>query len=413
MKQTFTHYRKGYLLIRLQGFSPERFLNLCMANQIEIWGLEHHEGQYQFYMTVEGYRRVRPLVQKADVRLKILGKSGLPFFLYRNRKRKLYGTGIAAFFLILWMMSLFIWDITIEGNYRFTDDTILHFLNQQDIRYGVPKSGVDCDGLEEAIRTAYPEIIWVSARVSGTRLRIKIKENEVLSVIPVKEESPRDLVADKDGIITAMVVRRGKPMVEAGDTVTKGQVLISGEIPIRNDAGEVVNVQYVRADGDIQAQTTCSYTETLPLLTTVRTDTGHMRHGIQIRVLHHSLLLLIPPSGDKSWEYIRETRQAAILKDFYLPLWLDHIVGKEYDIYERFWTKEEKESLKTEINNRKIKNLEEKGVQIIQNNVRILDKSSTWQVQGEFLVEESIGIGQNIRKTEETDQPDEHNRDDY
>ena len=87
----------GYLRIRLTGFSPERFLNLCMANQIAVWDLRCVDGEYQFLMTVRDFRRVKHLVRKAQVHLKILGRYGLPFFLYRNRRRKLYGAGVAVF----------------------------------------------------------------------------------------------------------------------------------------------------------------------------------------------------------------------------------------------------------------------------------------------------------------------------
>ena len=90
MKDALKHYWEGYLRIRLKGFSPERFLNLCMAKQIVIWDLRYQEDGYQFLISIRDYRRVRPLVKKAQVRLKILGRYGLPFFLYRNRKRKLH-----------------------------------------------------------------------------------------------------------------------------------------------------------------------------------------------------------------------------------------------------------------------------------------------------------------------------------
>lgn len=409
MRQTFKHYRNGYLLVRLQGFSPERFLNLCMANQIEIWELQNREGFYQFYMTVDGYRRIRPLVKKAQVRLKILGRFGLPFFLYRNRRRNLYGAGIAAFFVILFVMSQFIWNITLEGNYRFTDDSLLHYLDSQEIRYGVRKSRIDCDALEEAIRSQYPEIIWVSARVSGTRLMIRVKENEVMAAIPRKDEEPRDLIADQDGVITAMVVRRGKAQVAVGDMVERGQVLVSGTIPIYNDAQELVSCRYVRADADIRAQTSCTYREEVPHLTARRVDTGRRRHGLRLRLFSYSLTLLPPARGGLPWEFVQESRQAVVLGDFFLPLWIDHIVGNEYGLYEHFLTTGELETIKTQINDAKIQNFEQKGVQIIENNVKILDKSSAWVIQGEFVVETSIGIGQNIIKTEETDQPDERN----
>ena len=331
--------RAGYLRVSLKGFSPERFLNLCAANNIVIWDLRYVEDGYQFLITIRDFRRVRPLVRKSHVHLIIMGRYGLPFFLHRNRRRKLYGAGIGAFFLILFLMSQFIWNITIEGNLRFTDDALIHYLSTLDISYGMLKGGIDCDGLEESIRSAYPEIIWVSARVSGTRLMIKIKENEVMGTIPEKDETPRNLVAEKDGVITNLVVRQGKAQVKPGDAVTKGQVLVSGIVPIYNDAEELVNRQYVRADADILAKTEYRYEEKLPLFTEQRADTGRKRHGFGLRLGPLSFVWLLPGGGENLWELSRETRQMVLLGDFYLPVWTDRILSREYSLYQRNWTK--------------------------------------------------------------------------
>ena len=71
---------------------------------------------------------------------------------------------------------------------------------------GIRKGRIDCEELESSIRSAFPEITWVSARISGTRLLVQVKENEVLSEIPPKNETPCDLTADYDGTITNMIV---------------------------------------------------------------------------------------------------------------------------------------------------------------------------------------------------------------
>lgn len=411
MIKTISHCLYGYLQIQLNGYSPERFLNLCRNNGIEIWNLEYRDQGYRFLITVPGYRKIRPLVRKARVRLKVIKRFGLPFFLQRNRRRKLYAGGITFFFLLLAVMSRFIWNITIEGNYRFTDDTILKYLEQQDIRYGILRSAVDCDEIEASIRMDFAEIIWVSARVSGTRLMIKVKENEVMAAIPVKDETPRNLVAAQDGVITDMIVRRGKAQVAPGDTVEQGQVLVSGIIPIYNDAAELVNEQYVRADAEVFAKTTETYTENIPYLTIQRNNTGKTRYGLELQLLNRSLVLILPGSQNNPWEYVRESRQVRVLKDFYLPVWLSRITAAEYSLYERTYTKTELEALKNAVHELKTRNLLKKGVEIIYNSVKIEDIGSGWQVQGEFLLREQIGTGQTIDldQTEETETTDEPN----
>ena len=40
-----------------------------------------------------------------------------------------------------------------------------------------------------------------------------------------------------------------------------------------------------------------------------------------------------------------------------------------------------------------MENLHQKGVQILQNSVKICKEDSGWIIQGDFLLEEQIGIG--------------------
>lgn len=405
------YYLGGYLDVCLGGFSPERFLNLCMARQIRIWNLHFQDGMHFFYIPLMDFYKLRPLARKAKVRLRIKGRYGLPFFLHRNRKRKLFAAGVAGFFLVLFVMSGFIWNITLEGNYRFSDDTLLHYLDQLDIRYGVRKGGIDCEGLEESIRSSFPDIIWVSAQISGTRLMIKVKENDGMRSIPVKDETPRSLTAAKDGVITRMVVRSGKAQAEPGDTVQQGQLLVSGVVPIYNDAQELVNEQYVRADADIYARTVEESVERISKYTVERSSTGRVRRGIGLRIGRVSFVWLLPAPADTSWKITRENRQVTLFRDFYLPVWVDKITAQEYQAYERCLTNEEITWEKDKINQQKIENFEEKGVQIIENNVKILNKTSGLEFQYEYVLEEQIGVGQNINPLEETRQPDERNRD--
>lgn len=392
----------GYLRVRLTGYSMERFLNLCMARNLVIWDICYEEHACQFLVSVKDFRLMKPLVRKAQVHLKILGRYGLPFFLYRNRKRKPYVIGLAVFFLLLFLMSEFIWNISFEGNRRFTDDELTAYLSSNAIHYGMWKRRINCDILEDALRSDYPEITWVSASVSGTRLVVRVRENEVIGELPQKNDAPCDLISDENGVITAMMVRSGVAAVESGMEITEGQLLVSGAVPILDDSGEAAKYQYVCADADITVRTNETYTEKLPLQVGDRSYTGRGRHGWRLQVGIWSFLWLPPEFGKHQWEYQREAKQVVLLEDFYLPVWYETILAREYSYYERNWTEEELESQKMKINQQKIHNLQKKGVQIIENNVRILDKHSYWEISGDFVLEKPVGVRQNINQAEET-----------
>ncbi|MFR5602022.1 MAG: sporulation protein YqfD [Lachnospiraceae bacterium] len=408
------HIWHGYLLIRLNGFSPERFLNLCSANGIGLWELCYGAEGYECYITVKEFWKLKPLVRKSGVKIKILKKFGLPFFLYRNRRRKLFAAGVLGFFVMLYLLSLFIWDIQFEGNRKYTDDVLMTFLEEQSIGHGMYKYGISCDAIEEGLRTEFSEITWVSARISGTRLLVQIKENEVLSRIPEKKETPCDLIASKSGVITSMIVRQGVPMVSVGDSVEAGDLLVKGTLEITNDSGEVVNYHQVRSDGDILAETVYDYRKDFPQYHSVAAETGKKKSGGFVQIFGKSVTFLTPRQPDSSWKFVTEEHQLKLFENFYLPVYWGNIQGKEYVSYDRKYTKEEKEILAERLHQEFMENLMEKGVHIIENNVKILESEHKWQMNGHLQTVEPIGTEQAIQpmQLEETKESDEYHRND-
>ncbi len=385
------HNWKGFVRLRLHGYSPERFLNLCSARGLELWGIEcGPDGDYSFYMTAADFFKVRPLVRKSRVRLRVTGRFGLPFFIWRNRGRWYYGAGLAGFFTLLYCMSLFIWDIQFEGNCHYTQDTLMDYLKTQEIGCGMKKSGVDCEKLEAELRMDFPEITWVSARVSGTRLLIHIKENDVLSEVTPDNEEPCDLIASKSGTITSMVVRQGVAQVQAGDIVEKGQVLVKGRISITDDSEEEVRGYLVTADGDIRARTTEIFETEVKRLKNLRTPTGRTRRGWYLKAGPWSFQLLVPVPGSRQWDYVMEERQLRLFSDFYLPVYIGQIRGNEVSVSEGSYTEEELLSHLDAMAEGFEKKLTEKGVQILENNDRIEESVSGYRLIREYVVEESI-----------------------
>ncbi|MDO5348429.1 MAG: sporulation protein YqfD [Lachnospiraceae bacterium] len=399
----FLHGFRGFMVVRLTGYSPERFLNLCNSRGIPIWGLEYRNGGYEFCMTLDGFWQVRPLVRKSQVRLRIKKRVGLPFFLQRNRSRVGFGAGFLLFFILLYGMSLFIWDIQVEGNRRYTYEMITDYLNTREITWGMPKANIDCEALEASLRDYFPEITWAAARISGTRLLIAVKENEVMSHIPEKDETPCDLVASKPGVISEIIVRQGKAQVKAGDQVEAGQVLISGSIPIYDDSGQIQSVRQVRADGDVTADTEYAFSQQFPLVHTVEADTGGRKYGLRVTAGKWSAVLLLPSDPEETWVYQTNEYQAKIFSSFYLPVYWGTIIGKEVDRYEAFYTKSEIQQVSEGIYQNFVKNLSEKGVQIIENDVKILEDESVCRMEGVLRTRESITQVQRITEPKETE----------
>lgn len=392
LKQHYT----GYVRVRLTGRSPESFFNLCRSSKILLWNIACEKEEYRFFLLLPDFYRIRPFARKAGVRVRIQEKLGLPFFLYRNRKRKLFAVGAASFFLLLFVLSHFIWNISFSGNLLFTDDMLTGQLREIGVCYGMPKRGVDCDRIEEELRSRCSRIVWVSAHVSGTRLQIRIRENETADGIPLREESPRNLVAETAGTVVSILVRAGKAVVQPGDEVEKGQILVEGMLPVTNDSGEVERTLFVRADADIRLRTTKIYREWVPHFQTVRSYTGKMQRGFRLRAGAVDILAMPPLAGKRNWDLTGVSRQIVLFGDFFLPVWTEAITAREYEKVERKRTKTELNDLTKAVHESKLQKLTEKGVQIIENDVKILDNSNGWIICGSMTVEEEAGTGQKL-----------------
>ena len=93
MLNTIIRYIQGYLLIQVTGYSPERFLNLCSRKQIYLWGLEPKENSYEMFITIRGFRKLKPILKKTRTKVTILNRLGLPLFFHKYRKRKVFFSG--------------------------------------------------------------------------------------------------------------------------------------------------------------------------------------------------------------------------------------------------------------------------------------------------------------------------------
>ena len=142
------------------------------------------------------------------------------FFLHKYRKRKVFFIGAVGCMLSIYLFSMIVWNIHIEGNYSQTDEVILEFLETKKVYHGMPKAKINCERIAKDIRKQFDDIIWVSVSIQGSRLMIQVKENT--DTVPQKvnkEEKVTDLVASENGEVVEIIARSGVPLVSVGDKV--------------------------------------------------------------------------------------------------------------------------------------------------------------------------------------------------
>ena len=397
-------YIKGYLAIRVFGFSPERFMNLCSHHNIFLWDVENHGDYYAMKISLKGFYRLRGITRKTGTRVVITRRYGLPFLSTRLWRRRIFLLGLLGSLAFWVWMSRFIWAVEVEGNYFVTTDVFEDFLLHNGIEVGMKKDSVEIEKLEKAIRTQFDIVTWTSAQIDGTRLLIRVKENDLIMTenkeMGALPGEGMDLVAGKEGEIVSIVTRSGVPKVTAGATVAKGDVLVEGGVPILNEDGTVRRYDYCIADADIMLRCLYNMKEELAKKHEEKYYSG--REKEYPFILFGTKKIEMPKWGKdyETYDVVEEKKQLKLFENYYLPVYFGKDIVREYTLEEKVYTREEVKALFEEKIQNFIESLQEKGVQIIEKNVTISKTSAVWKMNVDFLAVEKTGVAQKTKLTQ-------------
>lgn len=405
-------YIRGYLKIRVIGYSPERFLNACSHRGIYIWGITPVGGAYDMYITVSGFHKLKPVIRKTGARVVITRRIGIPFYLFRYRRRKVFFVGAVLSIALIYSLSLFVWNIDVRGNRKFTDEALIAFLEEHGVEHGMRLSKVDCDRIVKDIRKSYDEIIWVSASIEGCRLIVQIKENEdsmdIISTVgepasenpeTAQEEGIRsqsagqgkDIVADCDGVITTMIVRKGIPCVAEGQQVQKGDILVTGAVPVVNDAGETTGYQFQQSEADIRAKVLMDYQDSCELSYESKKYIHQEKEELYLQIGKRIFWLGSHGNRFPDAEELTFHNRLRIGKYFYLPISWGKRVTMPYSSAQVNYDESRLQTILSEEYERFTDNLAKKGVEIIGNDVKIYTGPTQAEAKGTLTVITDIG----------------------
>ena len=402
------------------GEETLRFVNLCRNNGIELRHLVRRENAIQMEIDAENFKKLRPLVRKTHVKIHILNRHGPAFFFYRHKRRWWFLLGMTVFAGMIYMLSLFVWQIDIDGNRKYTDALILQALAQMDVKTGCRKSEIDLPEIEEELRIMYNEITWVSASIAGTKLqiegdlkisgssgggqtgnvkRVENRENNPKTQNGESEtDLPANLVADEDAIITNLVVRRGTVAVRYGDEVKKGDVLIEGKVYIYNEDETLKKVDYLTAEGDVFGKYQELYEKHYQRKHEVRSYTGKNYRELGVAIVGKSFCLpvwenilkkqLEENTLSEVWSWKKQFR---LTPTFYLPFALEYTEYVPYENVVEEYTDEVIKKMAEEELQKYLNELEKKGVQIISNSVTISLDADGGHVKGTLILDGPIG----------------------
>ena len=177
------NYIRGYVIIVVEGYFLEKFMNICTHRQILLWDIMRHKSTIlTMKVSINGFKLLRTVARKSKCRVRIVRKKGLPFLFNRYRRRKAFVEGAVVFVFVVYLMTSFIWNVEITGNKELETSYIESMLSSHGIRPGVLKYSIDTKKIVSDLMLGEEKLSWISIDVRGTKVKIQLRER----VIPPK-----------------------------------------------------------------------------------------------------------------------------------------------------------------------------------------------------------------------------------
>lgn len=226
--------------------NSNKFLNYLIYNKIYYDSLNKYNEYFVLDVSYDDYLYIRRRYKCHIV--KYYGKKNI-VNMYENNKYVLLSLIIS--FMLLFLLCNTIFDIKINSDNKDIINIINNSLSDNGI--DVYKRKVSFDKLNsiknKILEDNKDTLEWIEIREKGCIYYIDVTPR-VKSNNNVDNSLPSDIVAEKDGVIKHIVVHRGSKVIDNGDYVKKGDILISGNI-IKNENV----IDKVHSEGVIYAET--------------------------------------------------------------------------------------------------------------------------------------------------------------
>ena len=365
--------------LNIKGKNINRFIKKLRTKRIEILSLKYkNPNEADIIIYKKDYETVLKIKSIYDV-------TELDVFGLIKIKRKikiskhLIILTIIAFAIFLFFTHV-IFDVEVIHSNKDIRNLLLNELEAEGIKkLSFKKSYNEISKIKEKILNKYPDKIeWLEIEENGTKYTVRVEERTI-----VKEDennTPRNIVAGKDGVLKKVIAEKGDIVKDMNDYVKKGDMIINGELIFNEKV-----TGKVRAEGKAYAEVWYVTKTEYPFATYTETETGKTKDIYAIKFLNHTLEFTLHKFKTKKIE------EEDIVKHSLIPIKLVKQKQKETKVTDQILTVEEAiDKAKEKAENDIKKNLSKDEYIIRSKYLKSTVKESIVEVEMFFAVYEDI-----------------------
>lgn len=383
----------GYVSIVVEGFFIERFLNICRNKKIFLQDLHRENSTYiKAKILKSDFKEIANIARKTKCKVKIEKKSGMPFFINKYRKRKIFAVAVLVIAIFIFVLTKFIWNIEIVGNEKLTTEDIMGIVNEHGIAIGKLKNGINTEQISNAIRLERNDLAWIGINIKGTNVIVTVEEAIETPEI-IDKNDICNIVASKDAVISKIVVQSGTARVVEGDEVKMGDILVEGIME-----GVHTGTRQVHAEADVFGKIYIEKEKKEEFVQNVTTKTGNEEKKNEICINNFKINLNKGVSKFENYDTIISNQKVRLFSNFYLPIEIKKITNIELKYEQKTYTESElqekiENQLEQELENEyQISKYEEKNK---TREVVVNPEDNGLRVKLIYEIQEEIGIKEN------------------
>ncbi len=251
----------GYCVLSVDEKRSHSLINACIKSGIPYEKANISDGRLFLKTSLFSAKRLKKLLLESETEFEEK-TGGLPIFLRRYKSRYGIATGVLIFFIINFFAPRYVWDIRVSGNTSMTEAQVKDELSAARFDLGYKIGKEDVDRVTNSVLLRSEKIAWMAINMNGSVAYVQIREKiEKNSEFETDPHSYSNIVAARNGVIERVEVLRGKSAVEAGQSVTAGDLLISGVIESTHGESRLEN-----AIGRVYATTSRHFSVKIPLV---------------------------------------------------------------------------------------------------------------------------------------------------
>lgn len=271
--------------------SAAAVLNLLMSARVVYGDLEADEAdtndgnetascRVSFRCSLPAARRLSRLCAEKGIHNGYVTERGLPAAAIAAKRRLGLVLGAAAALLLIWLGESVIWGVEVVG----ADDVISaaevrQLFSAAGVYPGAVIADINVDHSAAYAIAASDRLAWAAVNIRGTTAVI-----EVRSQVTADDEEDLflefdgvNLVAARDGLVVDLEIISGKPVVRRGNTVKKGELLVSGVIDSTR-----IGFRLTRSVGVVRAETLRTVSARVPYKYLKRVYSGKCKVDVWI-----------------------------------------------------------------------------------------------------------------------------------